>query len=570
MSYLDSDPEMLELLGESRANPPASGEVLPPGAGGPSAMVGGAFDAASRFDREVALWSPAIRSADSDLLPEKSTIDARVRDTVRNDAFAAAGSEIRKDNIVGALFAVNSKPDYTTLGLDKVWAEEFQTEVEAKFTLWAESPRNWVDASRINNFTSLVRLAVGMSVLSGEVLAAAEWIRDGRMFNTAIQMVDTDRLSTPPNLRANRNIRGGVERDAHGAPQAYHIRMSHPTDFFNPDAYRWKRVPTEKPWGRQQIIHLFQQFRPDQSRGVARMVAGLKESRITKKFRDVVLQNAVVNATYAASIESDMPSEVIFQSLGGGQMDSDTIATAVQNYAGGYMSVIADYIKSSKSLQIDGVKIPHLLPGTKLQLRPASQNGPLGTEFEQSLLRYLAAILGVSYEQLSKDYSQTNYSSARAAMTETWKTMQSDKKMFADRFASAIFLLWLEEAFSKGEITALPRKAPNFWEGLNREAYGACEWIGASRGQIDELKETQAAVLRIKYRLSTYEDEHARLGKDFRRVFEQVEREVKIMENKGIAVAEGNDNMMNATTGAPRESEAKDEKDDGSENNTDA
>ena len=44
------------------------------------------------------------------------------------------------------------------------------------------------------------------------------------------------------------------------------------------------------------------------------------------------------------------------------------------------------------------------------------KGGPLGQEFEQSLLRYIAAALGVSYEQLSKDYSQTNYSSARAAM----------------------------------------------------------------------------------------------------------------------------------------------------------
>jgi capsid protein len=28
------------------------------------------------------------------------------------------------------------------------------------------------------------------------------------------------------------------------------------------------------------------------------------------------------------------------------------------------------------------------------------------------------------------------------------------------------------------------------------EAMSRCDWIGASRGQIDELKETQAAILR--------------------------------------------------------------------------
>jgi lambda family phage portal protein len=571
MSFLAHDPEMMELLDLGQATSPATGDVLLPVAGGGNerAMVGGAYDAASRFDKEVALWSPSIRSADSDLLHDKPIIDARVRDTARNDAYAAAGSEIRKDNIVGSMFLLNSKPNTKVLGLDEVWEEEFQEEVEAKFTLWAESQNNYVDASGINNFTAFVRLGVGLSGITGEILTTAEWIEDGRPFNTAMQMIDTDRLSTPPHLRGTDRVRGGVERNRYGQPLAYHIRKAHPTDFMNPDSYQWKRVAARKPWGRQQVIHIFEQFRPDQSRGVSRMVSALKETRITKRFRDVVLQNAVVNATYAASIESDLPSEAVFQMLGGGQLDAGTVAKAVRSFAGGYMDTIAEYMSNAKNLSIDGVKIPHLMPGTKLQLRPAGQGGPLGTEFEQSLLRYIAAMLGVSYEQLSKDYSRTNYSSARAAMNETHKTMQASKRMTADRLATAVYWLWLEEAFAKGEITSMPRRAPSFWEGLNREAYGACEWIGASRGQIDELKETQAAVLRLKYGLSTREDELARLGKDWRKVFAQLEREEALAKERGLVFME-DDNTMNATTGTPREKEAKDEKDDGSEDNADA
>ncbi|PVQ41401.1 phage portal protein, partial [Salmonella enterica] len=40
---------------------------------------------------------------------------------------------------------------------------------------------------------------------------------------------------------------------------------------------------------------------------------------------------------------------------------------------------------------------------------------------EQALLRYIAAGLGVSYEQLSRDYSQVSYSSARASANESWR-----------------------------------------------------------------------------------------------------------------------------------------------------
>lgn len=128
--------------------------------------------------------------------------------------------------------------------------------------------------------------------------------------------------------------------------------------------------------------------------------------------------------------------------------------------------------------------------------------------------------------------------------------MQSRKKMVADRFASHVYALWLEEAINKGEITSMSRKAPNFYEGLNAEAYTSCEWIGASRGQIDELKETQAAVLRLQNNLSTYEDEHARLGKDWRKVLVQRERENAEMKARGLINEQSN--MMNAASGAAR------------------
>lgn len=568
MSFLANDPEMQELLGltPGQASEPVRVEVLPSRTGDPSAMLG-AYDGASRFDREVALWQPGNHSADSDILPAKDMSDARTRDVLRNDAYVASGANIRKDNIVGSQFVLNAKPDWKVLGLDEAWAEEFQEEVESKFTLWAESINCWPDASRRNTLTALVRMAVGVELMSGEVLAAVEWVRESdRPYKTAIQMIDLDRLSTPPTEIESRRLRAGVAMNFYGAPVGYHVRKVHPTDWMDVESYQWKYIPARKPWGRTQMIHIFDQQRPDQTRGISEMVAALKEIHVTKKFRDVNLQRAVIDATYAASIESDMPTEAIYNALGAGNMTNSDVAKAIESYASGYLSSINTYT-GVKGHKIDGVRIPHFFPGTKLNIRPAGHGGPMGTEFEQSLLRYIAANLGVSYEQLSRDYTKTNYSSARAAMAETWKFMQSRKKSVADRFATHVYLAWLEEALGRGHIESLPRNAPNFWEGLNKEAYGACDWIGASRGQIDELKETQAAVLRLKYNLSTDEDELARLGKDWRKVKRQRKREKDMDEEYGLTVED--DNMINAISGDSREKEAKGEKDDGSEDNTD-
>lgn len=496
--------------------------------------MGGAYEGASHFNRELATWRPASLSPDQELNRDKGTLDARTRDLVRNDGYANGAVATHRDSIVGGMYRVNAQPDWKVLGGDETWAEEFQEWAEKNFTLWAESPDNWPDASQQNTLTGLVRMVVGLGVLCGESLSTVEWLRSSnerRPSNTAIQMVQIDRLSNPNGQDDSAYIRGGVERNRYGAPVAYHIRSTHPAEWYSDNpATVWARVPIRKPWGRLQVIHIFEQMQPDQSRGVSSMVSVLKEMKMTKSFRDIVLQNAVVNATYAAAIESELPTETLWEQLGVGTGDS-----GVERY----LSALSDYTGGAKNLHIDGVKIPHLFPGTKLNLKPMGTPGGVGTDFEQALLRYAAASLGLSYEQFSKDYTATNYSSARASLVETWKYMQSRKKMFADRFATAVYSLWLEEQINAG-FAPLPagKTAAHFYEGLNKEAYCKCDWIGASRGQIDEYKETQAAVLRIKEGLSTFEEEIARSGKDFREVFAQQAREKTLRKKLGIEIVD--------------------------------
>jgi lambda family phage portal protein len=518
-------------------------------------FAGDAYEGSSGYSKEMSSWHPPLQSVDRDVLPEKQQLDVRVRDAHRNDAYVANSTIILQDGIVGEKFLLNAKPQIKILGLDEVWAAEFQDEVEAKFTLYAESARNFPDAARQNTLTGLCRLAVGIYGHGGEVLASAEWMRNTvRPFSTACQLIDTDRLSNPYGAMDTPLMRGGVERDIWGAPQAYWIREAHPTDWNSPANATWKRVPATRgqvtgnlAWDRSQMLHIIDQTRPDQTRAVARIVSALKETRMAKRFRDTVLQNAVLNAMYAASIESDLPTEVAMAAAGGG--DKKGIA----NYANNYLGEIAKYTKNSRDLQMDGIKIPVFYPGTKMKFQAAGTPGGVGTDFEKSLLRYLAAATGTTYEQLSKDYSSANYSNLRAAIADAGRSMRVQKRKVADRFANWFYRLWLEEAINGNQITSMPKNAPSWYDGLNSDAYCAAEWIGASMGQIDELKETQAAVLRMTFGLSTLEDEHARLGKDWRQVLPQLAREKKIVDGLGLKLGDSTtaQNTMNAASGSP-------------------
>lgn len=503
---------------------------------GPSVVraTGGGLEGAERTSRETFAWNPVVMHPDQQINPRKEMADARSRDSVQNDGYAMGAINTYKDSIVGSQYMLNATPNIDILGAGATdaWAEEFQRTVEARFNLLADSEECYFDASRKNTFTGLVRLAVGGFGLTGEVLGTAEWMRDSmRPFRTAIQMVSPSRLCNPSDKMDDKFLRRGIHQDMYGRPLGYWFRSTHPGSFeFDPmQSFNWSYVPAVKPWGRKQVIHIIEQLQVEQSRGVADMVTVLKNMRMTKQFREVTLQNAVVNATYAAAVESDLPSDVVFQSMGAGQAGLGGVLKD-------YLTALTAYTGSSNHIAIDGVKMPHLFPGTKLNLKPMGTPGGVGTGFEESLLRHTAAGLGLSYEQFSRDYTKTNYSSARASMTETWKFMQGRKKSVADRFAKAIYVLWLEEEINAGNVPMPKGMGPEaFYDPVLREALTSCDWIGASRGQIDELKETQAAAMRVNTGFSTHEIECAKLGLDWRRIFRQRAREQRMMEELGLS-----------------------------------
>lgn len=493
----------------------------------------GGMEGAERTHRATVMWNPDMGSPDRIINRAKPLADARVRDVARNDGYVQAGVNIRKDGIVGAEYRLNADPVWKVIpGGSEDWAAEFQEVVENRFRLAMESDSKWIDQQGVLTFTGLIRLGVGVFVYSGEVLATAEWVKEtARPFKTAIQVVSPDRLSNPHNQMDTATLRRGVERNARGRPVAYHIRNSHPHEVWGGGEWTWRRVPAATGWGRQQCIHIFDRADADQSRGIAEMVSVLKETKMARQFQDIVLQNAIVSATYAAAIESEIPQEAMVQMMGAGASD-DAVNSAIANYLGG----LTTYLQGANNIKLDGVMIPHLYPGTKLNVRPVGNPGGIGTDFQASLLRYVAAGLGVSYEELSRDYSKVNYSSGKLAGANIEKSQNVKKRIAADGLAHAIYSLWLEEEINAGNVPfPAGQSAAVFYRPLMKEAFTQARWIGAGRGQVDEMKETQAAIMRIKSGLSTYEIELSRLGHDFRDIFAQRAREEKIIGAHGLA-----------------------------------
>ena len=513
-------------------------DVIDVNAGGVKAL--GGLDGANTQSRRLASWAAPTGSPDQIINRAKGVADDRGRDLGRNDATTANAIAITRDRTVGARYDLNANPDWVALGATEEWAEEFRTAAEARFGLYSESPQAWIDAGRKMTLTDMLRLASGVFVITGEAIAVGEWLRDGdRPYRTAVQMVAPPRLSNPDGQTDDRYLRRGIEIDRHGRPLAYHFRRAHAGDWaYGPEMWQWQRVATSTPWGRPQVLHMYEPMEPGQNRGLADLVAVMETMKMTKDFRGVTLENAIVNATYAAAIESELSSEAIVAAMGGGS-GSASWTDAI----GQYLERLTAYIGEAGSLRMDGVKIPHLFPGTKLNLKPVGTPGGVGTDFEASLLRHTAAGLGVSYEELSRNYANVSYSSGRLAAQATERFMASRKRVCTDRLANFAYTLWVEEELNRGDhLPPLPGKSRRatlraFYAPLGREAFCRATWIGASAGQTDEMKETQAAILRMNSNVSTLEHECAKLGFDWREVLRQRAREKRMADELGLVLA---------------------------------
>ena len=504
-----------------------------------SAIAGNAFrgesvpyDSAKNYGQRMGNWQPFLWSPDGEINMFRDRMVSRGRDLVRNDGWASGSISSMTDNIIGASFRPISKPDYRALEqytgnktFDYKWAEEFGAALEANWRDFSEDNNYYCDAQRTLTMSQMFKLAFRHKMIDGDAIALMLWspgnIGLGKTrYATQVQLIDPDRLSNPQTTYDTKNTRGGVRVDHLGAPQGYYIRRAHIGDWFSAgDAVTWDYIERETAWGRPVVVHDYDHARAAQHRGgVGILNPVLERMKMLSQYDGTELDAAIINAIFATYIKSPYDPEVVQTALG----NNDELG-AYQEARSGF--------HSGKDLSLNGSRIPQLFPGEDIvALKSERPNSAFG-EFQKAMLRNIASATGSSYEQLSRDWSQTNYSSARAAILETWKTFDRHRKDFVVGFCNPIFSCFAEESFEMDNLP-LPKGAPDFAE--CRRAYSSTMWIGPGKGWVDPVKERTGAMLGIEGGLSTLEKECAESGTDWRDNIAQRSREIEEFKRFGI------------------------------------
>lgn len=496
---------------------------------------------------------PNITSSDVVAYRNKDMLMADARDAARSNPYGKSAKRTLTDSIIGTKLTLQLEPNALLLGVDDDAASEWAEMVEARWEAASNSTFFPMDAQRKQTFTGLMRTAHDTVLVAGEAAGTVEWKAAHNGQRTCLHLIEPERISDPRGvLDMTTGRRMGIERDMHGAPIAYHIRTRHVSDGAMwgpfPDHYKWDRVARYTSWGRVKVIHYFEHDRPDMTRGISSFTTALLPMRLLQDYLTTELESAAIRATYAAVIQSKLDYEQAMNVIGedyakavGGNPVLDFTLRMMADKASFYRGQDFRFGKS---------KVAHLLPDEELKMVQGTQSANAVKDYASVNLYMLASALGVDYTSLTKDFSSTNYSGARAALYDVWRSYEVRRAGFLGGFAWPFFVAWLEEqiVFNK----TIPMLGDmSFYEAIDALTVGTfATW---TKPRLDPLKETQADMVLYKSGAMSLRDLSLIEGKDWRKTIKQRAREKAALEAEGLDPKDINwDLIMNAGADQPK------------------
>ena len=239
---------------------------------------------------------------------------------------------------------------------------------------------------------------------------------------------------------------------------------------------------------------------------LAPVIEALKQ---LSRYSEAELMAAVVSGMFTVFVKSNTPDSPLATAFNPAmQVDKDPNA-----YEMGNGSIVA------------------LDEGEEVQIADPSRPNPNFDPFVIAICRQIGAALEIPYELLVKNFT-ASYSASRASLLEAWKMFRMRREWLVGNFCQPIYEEWLTEAVLKGRV-----QAPGFFDDpAIRAAWCGAEWFGDAQGQLDPLKEANAAKVRVDEGFSTREREAAELtGMKYDQVHAVRKREEAMRREDGLS-----------------------------------
>lgn len=464
---------------------------------------------ASHSKKSLQGWMYRGGAPEDDIDDNIKTLRERSRDLYMGTPIATGALKTLRTNVVGSGLRLKSNIDYEFLKLTEEEADKLEATIEREFELWAESIN--CDMARLNDFYELQQLSFLSQLMCGDTFVLLPFRkRAGTIYDLRIQLIEADRICDPPDKTYDDKISGGVECDEQGEIVAYHISKFHPLSGRMKSQNKWERIQVfGDKTGRRNILHLMESERIGQRRGVPILAPVIESLKQLGRYTDAELMAAVVSGMFTVFIENEKETN--------------------ENSGLGESISFEEQIDSDDELsyELGNGAIWELAAGQKVkEVNPGRPN----TAFEgfvSAICKQIGTALEIPHDLLLKQFN-ASYSASRAALLEAWKMFKMRRQWLANDFCQPIYEEWMCEAVARGRIYA-----PGFFDSpIIRKAYCKADWNGPTQGQLDPVKEANAAAIRVQNGFSTRAKETVELtGGNFNENHRQRVKEEKMRQD---------------------------------------
>lgn len=446
-------------------------------------------------DRLNSGWTAVNATAEQADQGQRDIVRARARDLERNSDIAEAIIGPYERNVVGTGIKLQAK-----VMKDKdTEDEDLNQQIEELWEEWCR-PRN-CDVTGQQSFHEMQQMAVRRKLVDGGIFFIKVYTKSGPV-PFSLQAREVDELDTSKMTLGNQNrVVGGIEFDQYNKPVAYWFKKYSPDGFYT---YESERIEA------QRVIFLWKKNRPTQIREITPMARTLPRVRDINEFVEAVSVKERILACLSVFITKQTPG-----GLGRGAKVDEKSGYQVKTISPGM--------------------IQELQPGeSATAINPSGQSSN-AKEFITTQQRLAGSGQGLSYEAVSRDMSQVNYSSARQGLLEDQRTYMMEQQYLIEHFCKEVYTEFIISAVLSGKLNI-----KDFWQ--NKSKYMKHVWIPPGWSWIDPLKEVKAN----SEALSTGQDTLSRIcaerGEDWRDVLRQRSKEIQMAKELGITLTGGDAN----------------------------
>lgn len=423
-------------------------------------------------------WVAGGSSPDA-ALAALSTLRARSRDLVRNNPYAERGLRVIAANTVGTGIIPQAKTNSTRR------TKAF----EAILRGWCDEPV--CDVTGTFDFYGLQNQVMQAMARDGGILVRKVKVRSGfakGLPPVQLQLLELDYLDTGRdgiNSQTKNRILQGIEVDTYGKKVAYYLFPEHPgTQGFMQTRAPSVRIPADE------ILLVYRPDRAGQILGVPWLAPAILRLRDLDDYENAQLVRQKIAACYTAFVEDPEGLE-----------STDAANATVEAYS-----------------RLEPGAIEFLTPGKKISFATPPVAEGYG-EHTRAVLRAIAISLGVSYEALTGDLSQVNFSAARMGWLEMHRNItQWQQQILIPQFCRPVFR-WVVEAADLAGLVSGSVEA---------------SWTPPRREMIDPTKEAAAYKTLVRNGFMTLSDVIRQSGRDVEEVLDEIEADHKALDKRGI------------------------------------